>query len=584
MRLAEYLSRPAKRVFGNVNQENLWHTSAHLLGLAMEEFYGNRMMLTVGPTITNGFYYDGLLLDPTNIEALLSPMYKKEFVSEEDYPFLMRIIDPLLGKDLELDYQELTKLDALHLFRHSPFKMDLIHRIPSGEPVTVYRMNNFVDLCRGPHISPKHIKSFKILNTGSARWHNDSPQVMSRTYGISFESKKELKVYLHRLQDAERRNHRVIGKQQQLFHFDETSPGSPFFLPHGMRLFNTLLNYLKTEYRLHGYEEITSPLIFDKSLWETSGHWQNYRENMFTFEDETTGLKPMNCPGHCLVFKQQSRSYRDLPLRLCEFSPLHRKEASGAISGLTRVIKFHQDDGHIFCAPDQIQDEIRSCLELIDKVYNRFGFNYELKLSTRPEKFMGKIEDWNAAEAQLKNALTESGQTFTIKEGDGAFYGPKIDVHLKDALDRSHQTATIQLDFQLPQRFELKYMDKDQVKTPVIIHRAILGSLERFLGILIEHYAGIWPFWLSPRQMLIIPVADKHLEHARSIYDYFFQKGIHVDMDTSDKFLNKKIRESTLYNYVLVIGDKELSTNTLSVRRNNQVLDMTMEELLKEMK
>eukprot|EP01099_Mayorella_cantabrigiensis_P000879 TRINITY_DN1370_c0_g1_i3.p1 TRINITY_DN1370_c0_g1~~TRINITY_DN1370_c0_g1_i3.p1 ORF type:complete len:415 (+),score=100.48 TRINITY_DN1370_c0_g1_i3:46-1290(+) len=385
-----------------------------------------------------------------------------------------------------------------------------------------------------------------------------------------------MKEWQHIQEEAAKRDHRIIGKDQELFFFHPYSPGSAFFLPHGARIYNKLLDFLKGEYKNRGYQEVLTPNIFNTTLWETSGHWQNYQENMFSFECDKTkyALKPMNCPGHCLVFQHRSRSYRELPLRFADFGVLHRNELHGALTGLTRVRRFQQDDAHIFCPPDLIQQEIRGCLDFMRFVYGKFGFSFSLELSTRPEKFLGEVSVWDKAEGDLKVALEQFGHPWKLNEGDGAFYGPKIDIHIQDALKRSHQCATVQLDFQLPIRFNLEFSSEkeDQSLRPVIIHRAIFGSVERFMAILTEHTAGKWPFWLSPRQVVIIPVSEKFLKYAEAVHEQIHQKGFYVDIERSDKTLQKKIRESQLtqYNYLLVVGEKEEKENTVCVRTREE--------------
>ncbi|GLE00368.1 hypothetical protein PINS_up009125 [Pythium insidiosum] len=451
------------------------------------------------------------------------------------------------------------------------------------------------------------LSAFEVTRCGASHW--EDRDLLQRVYGISFPSNAELKQWQHLQEEARKRDHRLIGRQQQLFMFHPLSPGSSFFLPHGTRIFNRLANFIRDEYKRRGYDEVITPLIFKKELWETSGHLQNYNEDMFmvtpgitpttttTCADHTHrafaagvgtdtasndsedqfGLKPMNCPGHCILFRESRKySYRELPVRLADFSALHRNEASGALTGLTRVRRFHQDDAHIFCTAEQVQSEISQCLAFIQHVYGVFGFTFQLRLSTRPEKFMGDIAVWNSAEAQLKQALDDFAQPWTVNEGDGAFYGPKIDIVVLDALQRQHQCGTIQLDFQLPRNFELAYDGADGGEhTPIIIHRAVLGSVERMMAILIEHTAGKWPLWLSPRQVAVLPIADAHREYAQRVADTLSKDGgLYVDVQDSSKTLNKRVREAQLagYNYILVVGDKEAERNEVNVRtRDNQV-------------
>lgn len=453
------------------------------------------------------------------------------------------------------------------------------------------------------------LSSFAITRCGASHW--EDKDLLQRVYGISFPNNALLKEWQHLQEEAKKRDHRVVGKNQQLFMFHPLSPGSSFFLPHGTRIFNTLANFIRDEYRRRGYDEVITPLIFKKDLWETSGHLKNYHEDMFMVTQgiaesgdvthchehlhgddddghhhhgehpppqyDQFGLKPMNCPGHCILFRESKKySYRELPVRLADFSALHRNEASGALTGLTRVRRFHQDDAHIFCTSDQVQQEISSCLQFIQHVYGVFGFTFQLRLSTRPENFMGEIAVWNDAEAQLRHALEDFGEPWEVNEGDGAFYGPKIDIVVTDALQRQHQCGTIQLDFQLPKNFELSYDGADgQAHTPIIIHRAVLGSIERMMAILIEHTGGKWPLWLSPRQVAVLPVSESHREYAKQVAATLEQDAsVYVDVQDSSKTLNKRIREAQLagYNFILVVGDKEQDTQQVNIRtRDNQV-------------
>ncbi|KAG0237912.1 hypothetical protein BGW42_008012 [Actinomortierella wolfii] len=531
-------------------QQAYWHSSAHMLGMALERKYGSRLLLCDGPAIKQGgFFYEFLLAkesqDPAEnpVPMALADLLRANFpgheFSKEEFMELEKLIQEQIRAQLPFERLKVTKEFAYDLYPENKFKQHFIANIPEGDDVTLYRCGTFVDLCRGPHVQHSgQIQALEILRTSSSYFMPEldkdpkSPQALTRMYGISFPSAKEIKKWRNDQKLAEQRNHRLIGKNQQLFAFHQASPGSVFMLPHGMRIVNRLQAFIRQQYHKYGFEEVMTPLIYKKELWETSGHWQNYKEDMFQVmrgcdhhhhhgddekspkqlqegHDEVFGLKPMNCPGHCLMFDMSNRSYKDLPIRLADFSPLHRNEATGALSGLTRVRRFHQDDAHIFCRHDQIFDEIKSTLSFVDTVYRTFKFpSYELALSTRPlTGFLGSKEEWDGAEEALKQALDQSGLPWTVNEGDGAFYGPKIDILVRDALGRRHQTATVQLDFQLPQRFELSYYDQHGTKqTPVIVHRAVLGSVERMMAILIEHTGGRWPFWLSPRQAKVIPV------------------------------------------------------------------------------
>ncbi|KAG0256154.1 54S ribosomal protein L39, mitochondrial [Actinomortierella ambigua] len=531
-------------------QQAYWHSSAHMLGMALERKYGSRLLLCDGPAIKQGgFFYEFLLAKdsqdpkenpvPMALPDLLRDSFQGHEFSKEEFVDLEKLIQEQIRAQLPFERLKVTKEFAYDLYPENKFKQHFIANIPEGDDVTLYRCGTFVDLCRGPHVQHSgQIQALEILRTSSSYFMPElnrdpkSPQALTRMYAISFPSAKDIKKWRNDQKLAEQRNHRLIGKNQQLFAFHQASPGSVFMLPHGMRIANRLQAFIRQQYHKYGFDEVMTPLIYKKELWETSGHWQNYKDDMFQVmrgcdhhhhhgddddkpthlqegHDEVFGLKPMNCPGHCLMFDMLNRSYKDLPIRLADFSPLHRNEATGALSGLTRVRRFHQDDAHIFCRHDQIFEEIKSTLSFVDTVYRTFQFpSYELALSTRPlSGFLGTKEEWDGAEQSLKQALDQSGLPWTINEGDGAFYGPKIDILVRDALGRRHQTATVQLDFQLPQRFELKYFDQQGVKqSPVIVHRAVLGSVERMMAILIEHTGGRWPFWLSPRQAMVIPV------------------------------------------------------------------------------
>ncbi|AQK63974.1 Threonine--tRNA ligase mitochondrial 1 [Zea mays] len=470
------------------------------------------------------------------------------------------------------------------MFAENEFKVEIINELPEDKTITVYRCGPLVDLCRGPHIpNTSFVKAFACLKASSSYWRGKvDRESLQRVYGISFPDSRRLTEYKHFLEEAKKRDHRILGKAQELFFFHELSPGSCFFLPHGARIYNKLMDFMRQQYRDRGYQEVLSPNIYNMQLWETSGHAANYKENMFVFEIEKQefGLKPMNCPGHCLMFANRVRSYRELPLRMADFGVLHRNELSGALTGLTRVRRFQQDDAHIFCREDQIKDEVKAVLEFINYVYEIFGFKYELELSTRPEKYLGEVETWNKAEQQLTEALNEFGKPWKINEGDGAFYGPKIDIGVFDALKRKFQCATLQLDFQLPIRFKLAYSAEDEAKIerPVMIHRAILGSVERMLAILLEHYNGKWPLWLSPRQAIVCSVSSGSVEYAKQVLATLHEAGFHVDIDASDRTIQKKVREAQLaqFNYILVVGAQEAETGNICVRvRDNADLVTT---------
>uniref|UniRef100_A0A8C7ZVC5 threonine--tRNA ligase n=1 Tax=Oryzias sinensis TaxID=183150 RepID=A0A8C7ZVC5_9TELE len=514
--------------FDNEDAQVYWHSSAHVLGEAMERFYGG--CLCYGPPIENGFYYDMFLGDQNTEFGDLEVLCKA--VMKEKQPF---------------ERLELSKETLLKMFKYNKFKCRILNEKVSTPTTTVYRCGPLIDLCRGPHV--RHT-GFMI-------------------YGISFPDSKMLKEWERFQEEAKTRDHRKIGKDQELFFFHDLSPGSCFFLPRGAYIYNTLTEFIRDEYWRRGFQEVASPNVYNSKLWETSGHWQHYSENMFSFpvEEDVFALKPMNCPGHCLMFSHRPRSWRELPLRLADFGVLHRNELSGTLTGLTRVRRFQQDDAHIFCTMDQIESEMKGCLDFLRGVYNVFGFSFQLHLSTRPEKYLGDVEVWNQAEKQLENSLNEFGEPWKLNPGDGAFYGPKIDIKIKDAIGRYHQCATIQLDFQLPIRFNLTFVGKDgdDKARPVIIHRAILGSVERMIAILTENYAGKWPLWLSPCQVMLVPVNPSCEEYAKkvSLQDLmaYFLKSLCVG------------RYVKLLSCILaVVGEKEKMTNRVNVRtRDNKV-------------
>jgi len=543
-----------------------WHSTAHLMGEAMELAYGG--CLCYGPPIENGFYYDMYL--------------ENKQVSSNDFGELERIMKRGANEKQPFERLEISKEDLLRLFGYNQFKVRILNEKVNTPTTTVYRCGPLIDLCRGPHV--RHtgkISAFKLTKNSSSYWEGDSTkESLQRIYGISFPDKKQLKEWEHFQEEAAKRNHRKIGQEQELFFFHELSPGSCFFYPKGAIIYNKLVEFIRSEYRKRGFTEVMTPNVYNYKLWVTSGHWQHYAENMFQFEAEKEkfALKPMNCPGHCLMFASRNRSWRELPLRYADFGVLHRNELSGTLTGLTRVRRFQQDDAHIFCMSSQIKSEIRGALEFLKNVYDIFGFTFELRLSTRPEKYLGEIETWNKAEKQLEEALNEFGQKWTINPGDGAFYGPKIDITIQDALRRQHQCATIQLDFQLPERFNLSYVSADESgakERPVIIHRAILGSVERMIAILTESFGGKWPFWLSPRQSIVITVSDKLDAYAHRVRDQIYAAGFECDFNSdAGTTLNKKIRNAQLdnYNFILVIGEKEQQQNTVNVRtRDNKV-------------
>ncbi|XP_021931128.1 threonine--tRNA ligase, cytoplasmic isoform X3 [Zootermopsis nevadensis] len=548
----------------NEGQQVFWHSTAHILGEAMERVYGG--CLCYGPPIENGFYYDMFIDDKQ--------------VSNLDFPVVENIMKLIVKEKQNFERLELRKEDLLEMFKYNQFKVRILNEKVNTPTTTVYRCGPLIDLCRGPHVRHTgRVKSFKITKNSATYWEGKSDaESLQRVYGISFPDNKQLKEWEKFQEEAAKRDHRKIGREQELFFFHELSPGSCFFLPRGAHVYNALVDFIKSEYRKRGFQEVVSPNIYNSKLWQTSGHWAHYADNMFLFdvEKETFALKPMNCPGHCLIFDQGIRSWRELPLRLADFGVLHRNELSGALTGLTRVRRFQQDDAHIFCAVEQIRQEMLGALNFLKHVYSVFGFSFQLVLSTRPEKFLGEVNMWNEAEKQLEDSLNEFGDPWKENPGDGAFYGPKIDITILDALKRPHQCATIQLDFQLPIRFNLGYVSESgEKKRPVIIHRAILGSVERMIAILTESYAGKWPFWLSPRQCIVIPVGAPFHDYAFKVKDQLYSAGFmcDVDVDPGDT-MNKKIRNAQLdqYNFILVVGEKEQSGGTVNVRTRDNIV------------
>lgn len=626
-----------------VGKQMFWHSSAHLLGAAIElhhtaqwrkegltridagtgavtkETLEGRIipLLDDGPALNDppgGFYYD-FYIQPAHL-------------GEDSFPKLEKTVNKLVSQNVAFERLEVSRDFALDFFSYNPFKVALINRIPASEKVTLYRCGDFVDLCKGPHLPRSSlVGAFEVQRASGAYWAGNSANpYLQRLYGLSFPTKPQLEEWKRLREEAERRDHRLIGRAQSLFMFHDYSPGSPFFLPHGTKIFNKLVQTVRSEYVTRGYDEVITPLLFDKKLWQTSGHWDHYRENMFLIQggDEephkiatppaststsssqakcshgehpdhchgeadgsdglSSGLKPMNCPGHCLTFKAEAKSYRDLPVRYSDFSSLHRNEAKGTLSGLTRVRRFHQDDAHIFCTPEQIESELRGVLDMVEHLYGHvFGFPYDILVSTRPESSMGTDEEWHNAETALMSAVKAVGRTFTINPGDGAFYGPKIDFIVTDALHRKHQCATIQLDFQLPQRFGLTYMAADgSKKTPVIIHRAVMGSIERMFAMLTEHYAGKWPLWLSPRQLALCTVSEKHVDYANKLLQEL-KLSYNTELFADDQKLPNKVRlaQAAQFNFILVVGNAEMETQSVSVRARDgtQLGTMTLPQL-----
>ncbi len=556
-----------------------WHTASHIMAYAIQELYPDTKF-AIGPSTETGFYYD---LD-----------LEHRFV-EEDFKAIEDKMKEIAKKDLPVEKIEISREEALKYFKEKgqDYKVELINDLPADEKITMYKIGDFLDLCKGPHLlSTKKIKAIKLLSIAGAYWRGDSNnKMLQRLYGIAFEKQSQLEEYITRREEAEKRDHRKLGKELDLFSMHEEGPGFPFFHPNGMILRNNLLNWWRGVLEENGYGEILTPIILNEALWHRSGHWDHYKDNMyFTKIDEGDyAVKPMNCPGSILVYNSNNHSYRDLPIRLAEYGVVHRHELSGALHGLFRVRTFTQDDAHVYCLFSQVKDEVFKMIDLADYLYSTFGFKYSIELSTRPDDYMGELEAWNLAEKSLKEALEEKNLPYTINEGDGAFYGPKIDFHLEDAIGRTWQCGTIQLDFQLPENFDLTYVDENgERQRPVMLHRALLGSVERFMGILIEHFAGKFPLWLSPVQVEVIPVSDKFKDFAESIADKLHAAGLRVHLDGRAEKVGYKIREAQVkkINYMLVIGEKEETSGKLSVRKRNgeEVQDVDVDEFIASLK
>lgn len=536
------------------------HSCAHLLAQAVKHLYPEAKFW-VGPVIEDGFYYDIDLGD--------------KVITEEDLPKIEKEMKKIAKDGKKIVRHEITREEALKMFQDDPYKIDLIENMPQDEVITCYTQGDFTDLCRGPHVdSVKELKYFKLLKCSGAYYKGDSKnKVLQRIYGVCYKTAEDLEEHLKMLEEAKQRDHRKLGKELGIFMISEYGPGFPFFLPNGMILRNVLENFWYEEHTKEGYQFIKTPIMLSKELWEVSGHWDNYRENMYTsmIDEKEFAIKPMNCPGGMLVYKNSLHSYKDLPIRCGELGQVHRHEASGALNGLFRVRTFTQDDAHIFMREDQIEEEIIRLIAFIDRIYSLFGLTYDIELSTRPEdKYIGTIESWNKSEAILQEACKKAGHDCKINPGDGAFYGPKLDFHIKDSLGRVWQCGTIQLDANLPERFDLTYIDKDGTKKrPVMLHRVIFGSIERFIGILIEHFAGAFPTWLSPLQVNIIPVnPEVHLEYAKEIEQRLQKENIRVKVDARNEKLSYRMRESQTMKtpYNLILGDKEQEDGTISYR------------------
>ncbi len=554
------------KVFTLKNDEGLEvlrHSTAHLMAQAVSRIWKNAKF-AIGPAIKNGFYYD---ID-----------FEGEVIAPEDLERIEKEMAKIVQEDLPITREEMPRLQAIEFFRErgDNYKVEILSEL-DVETVSIYRQGEYVDLCRGPHMSSTgKLKVFKLTSIAGAYWRGDTKnKMLTRIYGTAFEKKQELDEYLVRLEEAKRRDHRRLGRELDLFDIFDEGPGFPFFFPKGMILRNLLEDFWRKEHAKAGYEEIKTPMILNQELWHRSGHWDHYKDNMYVvkIDDEDYAIKPMNCPGGMLVYKRKPHSYRDLPERMAELGLVHRHELSGALHGLMRVRCFTQDDAHIFMTPDQIEDEIEGVVRLIDKFYKVFGFKYNLELSTRPEDSMGTDEQWETATNALKNALEKLGKSYEINEGDGAFYGPKIDFHLEDSLGRTWQCGTIQLDFQMPERFDLTYVGQDGEKhRPVMIHRVVFGSIERFIAILTEHYAGAFPLWLAPVQVKLVPISENQSDYAHLVCDKLVALGIRAEVDDRNEKMNYRIREAQLQKipYMLVLGEKERESGTVAVRNRKK--------------
>ena len=555
--------------------EVMRHSTSHIMAQAVQRLYKDAKV-TIGPSIDYGFYYDFDLEKPLTVEDLAK--IEKE-------------MNKIIKENSKFERIDVSREEALKYMdeKDESYKKELINDLPEGEHISLYRQGDYIDLCRGPHIpSTKFVKAFKLTSVAGAYWRgNEKNKMLQRVYGVAFATKEALETHLHNLEEAKKRDHRKLGKELKLFTFMNEGPGFPFFLPKGVILKNLLIDFWRNLHYKAGYVEVETPIMLNKKLWETSGHWYHYKENMYTsmIDEEEFALKPMNCPGGMLVYKSEAHSYRDFPMRVGELGRVHRHELSGALHGLMRVRAFTQDDAHIFMLPDQIKSEIKGVVELIDEVYSIFGFKYHVELSTRPEDSMGSDEEWNLAEDSLKAALDELNIKYVVNEGDGAFYGPKIDFHLEDSIGRTWQCGTIQLDFQLPQRFDLEYIGADGEKhKPIVIHRVIFGSIERFIGILVEHFAGKFPTWLSPVQVKILPIVEKVNGYAEKVKKELEAEGIRVELDDRNEKIGYKIREARNERlpYIVIVGEKEEEDNNISLRsrKNGDEGNIEIKELV----
>ena len=549
-----------------VEESMYWHTTSHIMAQAIKRLFPDAK-LTIGPSIEKGFYYDFDVEKP---------------FTEEDLSAIEEEMKKIIKEDLPIERFELPREEAIKLMREreEPYKVELIEELPEGEVISFYKQGEFTDLCRGPHLpSTGCVKAIKLLSSSGAYWRGDEHnKMLQRIYGISFPKASELDEYLNMIEEAKKRDHRKLGKELELFFFDETAPGMAYWMPKGFKMMNVLIDFWRKEHEKRGYMEFSGPQLNSSELWKISGHWDHYKEDMFVLTDsdgKEQALKPMNCPNAIKIFDSKLRSYKDLPMRFNDIDVIHRNEKSGQLNGLFRVRMFRQDDAHNFITEDQIGAEIKDIIEIAKQLYGIFGLDFELTLSTRPDDYMGDIELWNKAEANLKSVLDElcGKDNYRINEGDGAFYGPKIDIKMKDCLGREWQMGTIQVDFQLPLRFNLSYIDSNgEKKTPILVHRAIFGSFERFIGIITEHFAGAYPVWLSPVQVSILPISDHQKEYAEKIKAILEEKGIRVELDARQEKIGYKIREAQLQKvpYMLILGEKEVEANAVGVRKRKE--------------
>ena len=580
------MSLPTPLHDGDVVKYNTWedadgrwtlrHTASHVLAQAVKHLYPE-VHFAIGPAIDNGFYYD---------------FDRDEPFTQEDLDKIEKEMKKIIKKGYRLERFELPRAEALEFMKDEPYKVELINDLPEDAVISFYKQDDFTDLCAGPHLpSTSGVKAVKLTSVTGAYWRGDSSRKMlQRIYGTAFTTKEDLEAYLTAMEEAKKRDHRKLGKELGLFMLTEEGPGFPFFLPKGMALRNALLDYWREVHRRYGYVEISTPIILNQELWHRSGHWDHYKNNMYTtvIDEQDYAIKPMNCPGGMLVYKSQPHSYRDLPLRMAELGLVHRHELSGALHGLFRVRCFTQDDAHIFMTPDQMKDEIKNTVRIFDEIYTTFGLKYNIELSTMPEDHMGDESVWQFAEDTLKAAIEEMGKPYVINAGDGAFYGPKLDFHLSDSIGRTWQCGTIQLDFQMPERFELEYTGADGEKhRPVMIHRALLGSIERFIGVITEHFAGAFPTWLAPVQVKVLPITDRTHDYAQQVYDKLFGLGYRVELDGRSEKIGYKIREAQMEKipYMLVLGDKEAEAGQVAVRdrKTGETAVMTLDEFIEKL-